>query len=359
VTDTHAIREPSAVVGLGIVGCGGAAIDVVEAVPAVPGLAVVAAMDLDPSLAKDVVRRAGGRAHASIDDLLEDPAVAAVYVALPHDLLAPTARRVLDAGRHVLVEKPMGLEVEQVTEVGRRAEERGLVAGVLFELRCTSMAQAARRLIESGAIGTVRAVRVTTVMDKDPSYWRLGLTGRSHSPWRTRIARAGGGVLIMNAIHQIDLLWFLLENPVARAVGEVQAGVVGVEVEDVAAAALRLDNGAVVSIAASAHSAGAQANERIEIDGTDGALALPDPYRSPGVLRVYLRRPHDDLAAGRWHELKLPVIDPYAAALGGFAQAIRDGTPAPIGAADAARALRVVLDIYRFAGRSDARRADE
>ncbi len=355
----HTIREPSAVVGLGIVGCGGAAIDVVEAVPAVPGLAVVGAMDLDRSLANDVVRRAGGRAHASIDDLLGDPAVGAVYVALPHDLLAPTALRVLDAGRHVLVEKPMGLDVEQVVEVGRRADARGLVAGVLFELRYTSMAQAARQLIESGAIGSVRAVRVTTVIDKDPSYWRLGLTGRSQSPWRARIARAGGGVLMMNAIHQIDLLWFLLENPVVRAAGEIHAGLTGVEVEDVAAATLRLDNGVVVSIAASAHSAGAHANERIEIDGTDGALALPDPYCTPGVLRVYLRRPYQDLAAGRWHELAMPVNDPYAAALGGFVVAIRDRTPAPIGAADAARALRVVLDIYRSAGHSEARTAAE
>jgi predicted dehydrogenase len=341
--DRQAAPRP---VGLAIVGCGGAAVDVARALARVPSLAFIGAMDRHAARAADLVGGTSARVFGSLDDVLDDPEVEAVYVGLPHDLLAPTALRVLEAGRHVLVEKPMGLEVESVRRLGREAAARHLAAGVMFEHRFAPSVKAARRFARSGAIGTIRAVRVTTVIDKPAAYWAQGLTGRSKDGWRRQAVRAGGGVVLMNTIHQLDVLDAVLDLSVDQVSGEVAAGVPHVEVEDVAAATLRLNSGAIVSIAAAAHAPGASGEERIEIDGTLGALRLPDPYQDPRTVRIYLRRPHTGLDAGRWIDIVGPDGNSFAELLGAFASAARAGRPPAVGAREAARALDIVLRIY-------------
>ena len=346
---TTSDEDGGAPLGVAVVGCGGAAVDVVRALRSVPGVRVVGAMDRDPALAADLVRGTGARIHATLDAVLADPDVDIVYIALPHDLLAVTALRAVEAGRHVLVEKPVAPDVDTIEGLARAADARGVSVGVMFELRYTPAVLAARELVRSGAIGTIRAVRVVTVIDKPDSYWREGLTGRSRDSWRASLARAGGGILLMNTIHQLDILDSILGLAVVRVTADMTAGIVGVEVEDVAAATLRLADGGIVSIAASAHSAGATADERIEIDGTDGSIRLHDPYRDPDLLEVFLRRHFGDLSAGTWHVLRTPPGDPFAAALQAFADAVRSGTRPAVGTAEAARTVAVVLAMYRAA----------
>ena len=98
------------VVRYGIVGCGGAAVDVAAAIARLGTARVTATNDLRPELAADLAAPSGGTVHATLDGLLSDPLVDAVYVALPHDLLAGVAARVLASGRSALVEKPMAIE---------------------------------------------------------------------------------------------------------------------------------------------------------------------------------------------------------------------------------------------------------
>ena len=98
----------------GIIGCGGAAMPVAQALATSPVAALVAAYDLNPDLARDGAERVGAVAHESLDALLADGAVEAVYIAVPHNQLAPLAAQALRAGKHALVEKPMALSVAEV-----------------------------------------------------------------------------------------------------------------------------------------------------------------------------------------------------------------------------------------------------
>jgi UDP-N-acetyl-2-amino-2-deoxyglucuronate dehydrogenase len=334
--------------GCGIVGCGGAAADMCRAIQQLPETYVAAVFDRVEERAADFASRYRDAVHhRSLDELLEDTAVDVVYVALPHWLLASTSERALESGKHVLVEKPMALSVEAVRSLERLAVERERTIAPVFELRMSAVAREARRLVVAGAIGPVKAVRIQTLIDKPDAYWRSGPRGLVPDNWRSRRAEAGGGVVLMNSIHQLDLARYVAGVTFVRAAAEAVTLYADVEVEDYAAAVLGLSNGGVGSLVAAAHSPGATGEERLEVDGSAGQLKLPDPT-GPDVshLRVFLRRPWEDLAADRWLDLDLGETDTYAELLRGFVRAIEEGTTPPATTEDAAAALATVLAIY-------------
>jgi len=333
--------------GVGIIGCGGAALDVVRAAAGSAAVRIVAVHDRDPGRARDLAERSGARVRSTRSALLDDPAVDAVYVALPHDLLARTAIAALRAGRHVLVEKPLAITLRDVRRVRAASRAAGRAVGVLYELRQAPAAVAAADLVRAGAIGKVTAVRIRTLIDKPAAYWSGGPTGRASDPWRASRRRAGGGVVLMNASHQLDLVRAITGLEVVRVAAEIVASVPGVEVEDRAVATFRFTNDAVGSLVASAHAAGIERGEEIDIDGSAGAIRVPDPYGRPRPLRLFLRRPWGAHAAGAWLELDGPPLDPWAAALDRFAGAIAAGRDPSPGLDDAEAALASVLAIYR------------
>ena len=168
-------------VRFGFVGCGGAALDVAGAIGRSERATLVATHDLDPARATELAARFDARVHDSLDALVADDAVEAVYIALPHRLLAPTAERVLASGRSALVEKPMALDIPTITRLDALARERDVALGVMFELRQTGAALVARDLIARGAIGEVTCVRMRTLIDKPFRYWRSGYSERVRS----------------------------------------------------------------------------------------------------------------------------------------------------------------------------------
>jgi predicted dehydrogenase len=119
-----------------------------------------------------------------------------------------------------------------------------------------------------------------------------------------------------------------------------------VEVEDLAAATLRFDNGAIGSLIAGAHVFGAEQEEFCQLYGTKGQIRLPDPYGS-GPLQMYLKEPWGDFEADKWHEILLDPVHVYSFALEDFARAVQCGSPAPVDAESARHVLATVLSIYR------------
>ena len=341
------------VLGFGIIGCGGAALPVAQALAASAATRLAATYDLNPALARELAERHGATAHASLDSLLADPAAGAVYIAVPHDQLAPLAAQALRAGKHALVEKPMALSLAEAGSLIALADERGLGLGVNFDLRQSAQARQSRALVRAGAIGEIIAVRIQTLIDKPTSYWQAGYSGRWPNPWRATKAHAGGGVVLMNSSHQLDMVRFITGLEVTQVAGEVATLFVPVEVEDTAAASLRYDNGAIGSLLAGAHLAGVEAgSERLELYGRQGQLRVPSLYGDEPV-QIFLRRewaPSEGgaaLAAGQWHSLPHEPANVYQGTVEAFAQAVRHGhSPSPSGR-DAREALAIVLGLYQ------------
>ena len=309
--------------GFAIVGCGGAALDVARAIDAVPGTVLVAVHDRDASRAEAVGGERGATVYRTLGGLLRDDRIGAVYVALPHDRLAPTAAAALRAGRHVLVEKPLAIRQASIRALRTLAAAQGRSVGVVFELRQVPTVVEATRLVRSGAIGRIRAIRIRTLIDKPAGYWASGPTGAVRDPWRADARRAGGGVVLMNGVHQLDLARAITGLEARRVAAFTSNGVPGVEVEDAAVAVIDWEDGVIGSLVAAAHAPGAAADETIEIDGEAGALRLGDPYAERPVLDRFLRRPVGDDPAGRWLRFEPSPVDPSIAAVDAFATAIR------------------------------------
>jgi predicted dehydrogenase len=325
-------------IGLGVIGCGWAASEIARATRQLPALRIVAACDADPAHAQAYADTTDARLVPDIDTLLADPEVSTVYIGLPHYLLAPTVERALNAGKHVLAEKPLALDAADARRLGQLAESKTLKLAVFFELRRSGSVSAAKRLIGDGEIGSPRLVRIRTIIDKRPDYW--GPPGAPN--WRASREQAGGGVLLMNTIHQLDTLRDITGLDYVSAQGEIATFRATADVEDAGSATLRLSNGGIVSIVASAHSPGANHEETIEIDGTSGRLDLPDPF---GIAPLRLYRSETKV----WNEIAVDRPDSHLLMLESFADAILNDQPVPASAEDAAAAIAAVSAIYRSA----------
>ncbi|HUE98510.1 MAG TPA: Gfo/Idh/MocA family oxidoreductase, partial [Anaerolineales bacterium] len=278
----------------GMIGCGNASIPVCEAITALPDIELAAVYDVNSELANDISQRFGSRTMETLDDLLANQMVDVIYTAVPHNLLSPLTHKVLEAGKHALTEKPLATSLEEIDQLIKLATRRNLALGVFYEMRYAPAHARARELIQAGAIGRIIGVQIQTLIDKPLSYWQSGYGARSVNPWRGVKAQAGGGVVLMNTSHLLDALFHITGLTVTSVSGQVDNLTSNVEVEDMAAANLRFDNGAIGSLIAGAHIRGAHNEERCIIHGTEGQIRLPDPYGSDS-LQVYLKQTWEDL----------------------------------------------------------------
>lgn len=332
----------------GIVGCGSASIPVCEALTASPLTELTAVYDVNYVLAQDISQRFHTARMESFEQVLAKPTVDAVYVAVPHHLLAPLTRKVLEARKHALTEKPLAISLEEVDQLITLTAEHQLTLGVFYEMRYAPAHELARELIQSGAIGSIIGVHIQTLIDKPLSYWQSGYSERSVNPWRGVKAQAGGGVVLMNSSHLLDALFYITGLCVTRVSAEMGTLTADVEVEDIASATLRFDNGAVGTLIAGAHIHGAHNEEYVSIYGTQGQIRLPDPYGTD-ALRLYLKKQHAQFRPGEWHSISTEPVTVYRRAIEEYAKALQSGGCAPIDALAARRVLSVVLAIYQSA----------
>jgi predicted dehydrogenase len=129
----------------GILGCGSASIPVCEALAASPFTQLAAVYDGNPSLADDIHQRFQVSKSNTLEELLADPTLDAIYVAVPHYLLAPLTQQVLEAGKHALVEKPMAISLEEADKLIELSHEQQVALGVFYEMRYAPAHASARR----------------------------------------------------------------------------------------------------------------------------------------------------------------------------------------------------------------------
>jgi predicted dehydrogenase len=155
------------------------------------------ACDLEISRAEELVATAGhGRATADLDDALHDSAVDAVVVSALNSSLASIARKAIVAGKHTLIEKPAGVSVAQIDELIELSHEHGVQVRVGYNHRFHPGLLKARELIDAGAIGPLMFLR--------GRYGHGGRLGYDRE-WRADPKLSGGGELIDQGVHLIDL----------------------------------------------------------------------------------------------------------------------------------------------------------
>ena len=251
-----------AVVGLGNMGSAhaGAIFD-----GKVPGAVLAAVCDIAPARREWAAKRLPGvPVFDSYDRLLSEGTMGAVIIATPHYLHPPMAVAAFQQGLHVLTEKPGGVQVSAVERMCAAARESGRVFGVMFNQRTHPLFRQARQIVRSGQLGQLKRLQWTvTNWYRTQSYYDSG-------SWRASWAGEGGGVLLNQCPHQLDLLQWLCGLPVRVHSFCHEGKWHDIEVEDDVTAYMEFANGATgVFITTTADAPG---TNRLEITGTKGRL---------------------------------------------------------------------------------------
>jgi predicted dehydrogenase len=263
--------------GWGLIGCGDiAAKRVAGALRESPDSGLVAVARARSELAAEFARQHGARRwHADWRDVIRDGEVDAVYVATPVRLHVEQAVAAAEAGKHVLCEKPMALDVEGCERMRAAARAQGVQLGVAYYRHHYPIVGRLRALIRSGEIGTPVLANVQAFEHFDP--------GPDHPrAWLLRRSESGGGPMMDFGCHRIEVLLDLL-GPVDEVDGfPVNVRLRNREVEDTCVARLRFRSGTEAVLAVS-HAA-RESRDSIEIFGSLGSAHVP--VLNQGRLRI-------------------------------------------------------------------------
>jgi len=187
-----------------------------------------------------------------------------------------------------MVEKPIATRLDDAETMIREAAKRDLRLSVCFVSRFGGHSELARAAIEAGEIGEVIWVEINDMHLKRPTYWTQGTSGKARATdWRAHKDRAGGGVLIMNSVHPIDLVRYLTGLEVERVYAEYDTFVHPVEVEDTIGVLLRYSNGALGVIKSATSAVGGREGQSpLRLFGTKGQIALAAPWAEKPAMSL-------------------------------------------------------------------------
>ena len=330
---------------IGMIGCGEIAVQTAKGIQAAERARHTMVMDTDARVAADLGGTYGVPHTTGVDELLASPDIDAVYIAVPHHLHAPLTIKALQAGKHVLVEKPIATSLAEADAMIAAAQAAGKTLSVAYLAQVDPAAQALRRLIADGAIGKVVGTRIVYRGDKPETYWHGGYSGRIQTDWRTSKGKSGGGVLIMNTIHDLNTLRFVTGLEVTRVYCEYDTYTTPVEVEDYIALTYRYANGAIGTLEAGSAIRGRDPLREVNrIYGERGQVLFANPPR------IFPGSDVGGLRPGEWQDVPIAAGSrpgDRAAMIDGFADAVRAGEAPPVRAEDGRAALAIAAAAYR------------
>ncbi|MDQ2982922.1 MAG: Gfo/Idh/MocA family oxidoreductase [Actinomycetota bacterium] len=290
---------------------------------------VVAVASRDAARAEAYAREHGiPRAHASYESLLEDPGIDAVYISLPNSLHVPWTIRALEAGKHVLCEKPLSRRPEDVERAFDLADSSGLVLSEGFMWRHHPQTKRLAELVAGGTIGRLRLVRAAFTFQLASAY------GEDDTRFKPELD--GGGLMDLGC-YCVSAIRLLAGEP-ERAKGEQVIGGDGVDV--CFAATLRCPDHVLGELDCSFILPSRTALEAV---GEAGALFVAEPWH-PGSSGIELRR--DDADPER---IAVEPANSYRLELENVGAAIRGEAPLLLGREDALGQARAIDALYRSA----------
>ncbi|SMB80695.1 Predicted dehydrogenase [Deinococcus hopiensis KR-140] len=279
------------------------------------------------------------RAYADMEALLADPEVQAVSVCLPnawhHEATLAAAR----AGKHVLCEKPIAMSLTQADEMIRVCHEAGVVLQVGHHLRTNPYAAKAHEIITSGALGRVTFLRLRQAHD-----WG-GTTPRASF---MTLASSGGGTLLDNGCHMMDLARFF-GGDVRDVFARTATLGYDAEVEDTSLVSLGFESGALGSVENAWTATGWE--EAFWIYGTRGALEYTNRTGTPELRHVFRDSPGTTWDGTDVATYRFGGVSPHSRGVAAFVDAIRGGREIICTGEDGREAVRLVLASYESARR--------
>ncbi|NUP99461.1 MAG: Gfo/Idh/MocA family oxidoreductase [Armatimonadetes bacterium] len=326
-------------VGWGFIGAGGVARRrMLPAARELPEVAISAVMVREQSRAEAIAAEFGARAaYQRVEDLLADAAVEAVYIATPPDVHGEQVVAAAEAGRHILLEKPMALDLPTCDRMLAAVASAGVRLAVCFPLRHAPAVRTLRDWLRAGEFGDLIYLRAQLAK------WYPLEAGA----WRSDPRQAGGGVVMDLGSHLLDLATWL-GGPIRDLGAQIATRVWPVEVEDTAVLTLGFESGAqaILDVSFAVHDSA----NLIEVYGTEGYALAPSPREPTAIVRV--------TGEGR-EEVSVGRANVYAAELLDFTAAVRTGAAAQTSGDDGRQNVACLRAAYRAAARATRERPGE
>ena len=329
---------------------------------------LVALCDLNPERLAEANAPFGVTTYTSLEDLLHDDRVDVISVATPHPSHAAIAQSAMESGRHVIVEKPMTVDLAEADAMNACARRTGRTLGVIFQRRFWPAALRLHAAIEEGRLGELVSGEC------ELSWWRTEAY-YSRDPWRGRWDTEGGGVLCNQGIHALDMFqWCMgpIDTVWARWANLTHPYI---EVEDNAVAAVVFRSGAlgVIRMSTSVRYSrtriavhGSNGSSASVIEEPEGAVGYNDLWTLPGEEQVrgeslrqhvergeYIYRPRQPELPPTWYtgyEYGKPAEPSFhAIQIQEFLQAISRGVEPLVTGEEGRKAVELMLALYQSA----------
>jgi len=251
---------------VGIIGCGAISSVHLDAITALETAELVMVCDSDKAAAMKVAKATDCRWTSDYQVLLNEAEIELVHILTPHFLHVPMAIEALKAGKHVVLEKPVGISFESLKQLQEFADQSEKTVGVTLQNRFNPTTVEMLAIIKSGRLGPLVGAKGLVTWSRSGDYYRL-------SPWRGQKRYEGGGLLINQAIHTLDLMAY-----VGGPIKTIKATVANnthpdLDVEDTVMAMMTYDNGAVGNFYGS-NSHGTNSDVELEFVFENGLLRL-------------------------------------------------------------------------------------
>jgi predicted dehydrogenase len=336
-------------IGFGIIGCGMIAKFHARAIGDIRGAKTVACYDTVPAAADKLAETIGCKAYHDLDAMLADPAVNVVTIGTPSGAHLEPAVAAARAGKHVIVEKPLEITLGRCDQIIDACRKAGVVLSTIFPSRFHGSSQELKKAVEQGRFGRLVVGDAFVKWFRTQAYYDGGA-------WRGTWQFDGGGALMNQAIHSVDLLTWLM-GPVVEV--RARTGLLAhqrIAVEDVAMATVEFANGAFGVIEASTAIYPGYL-KRIEIHGTEGSAMMEEE----DIVKWDFARPkpRDQAVLDKMAQKKSTgggAADPAAIGHHGHTRqfedvlrAIKKGTSPLVDGPEGRRSVEIILAIYKAA----------
>ena len=238
-----------------------------EAIASIEDACLVGVADQDASRAESCASMYGCKAFPDADSLIACSEIDALCICLPSGLHAEYATRAAMNGKHFIVEKPLAITKDQLDKVISACEKNHVKGCVISQMRFAPSVQKVKKAIDEGLLGDILFADLKMKYYRTKEYY-------SSSPWRGTKEMDGGGALMNQGIHGIDLIQYLV-GPISSVSGVCKTLFHSIEVEDSASLTVEFENGAIGTVTGST-SVYPGFPRYIEINGTKGSVALTE-----------------------------------------------------------------------------------
>jgi predicted dehydrogenase len=332
---------------VGIVGAGNISATHARAASEIGGVEVSAVYGANRQKAARLAQRYAAAVYTDLNAFLDHRPMELVAIGSPSGLHAQQGIAAATRGLHVLVEKPIDITTERADSLIAECDKMGVKLGVFFQDRVKTDIVKLKRLIEAGRLGRPILATAHVKWYRSPEYF-------AESRWRGTWALDGGGALINQGVHTVDLLLWLM-GPVRRVFARATTALHNIEVEDTVVATLEFVSGAVGTLEA-ATSAYPGYRRRVELTGSEGTVILEHDQ----VVAADLREKVDDFEKGEKADTNLSATSPVVSDVRGhrsiiedFIEAIRDDRPPICDGRQGRKSVELVQAIYESSRRGE------